>query len=456
MRLTLARLKWVTVIAPILFIGLLELIRRALGDAFISSWAGYLLLGGMLLLGALLFSEAVFRYVEHLQEQLRHQNSELLALHEAGLDISGELELEKVLQRIVDRARQLVGARYGALSVLGVDGEVEYFVTSGITPEERERIGPPPRGHGLLGIVLEEGRSLRLRDLTQHPRSVGFPPNHPPMRSLLAVPIEARGRILGSLYLTEKEGAQEFTEEDERILSRFATQAALAIENARLHRQVLELAISQERARIAREMHDGLAQVLGYVNLKTQAVRTLLGAGQLERVEQELERMEQAAREAYTDLRENILALRTSPDAQRGFLETLRAYVEQWEDQSNIRAELEVHVSEEGLGLPSGADLQLLRIVQEALANVRKHSGASRVRVTLREQDGWLEVSVEDNGVGFDPGSPSRGDFPKFGLSTMRERAESIGGKLEIEAAQGRGTRVVARVPLRSRVTARR
>ncbi len=232
----------------------------------------------------------MFAYIGRLQARLLQQDRELLALHEAGVDISSDLDLEAVLQRIVDRARILVGARYGALSILK-EGKVEHFVTSGIAPEERERIGPPPPGHGLLGIVLEEGKSLRLRDLTRHPKSAGFPPHHPVMRSLLAVPITSHSRVVGNLYLTEKEGATEFSDEDERTLRRFATQAALAIDNARLHSQVWELAITQERTRIAREMHDGLAQVLGYVNLKAQAVGDLLRSGRTERALLELDKM---------------------------------------------------------------------------------------------------------------------------------------------------------------------
>jgi len=160
---------------------------------------------------------------------------------------------------------------------------MEAFVTAGITSEECARIGPLPVGHGLLAVVLEEGQRLRLPDLTQDPRSVGFPPHHPPMRSLLAVPVVSGGRILGNVYVAEKQGVPEFSAEDEDTLIRFATQAALAIDNARLHRRVRDVAISEERDRIAREMHDSLAQVLGYVNTKAQAVQELLKQGQTER-----------------------------------------------------------------------------------------------------------------------------------------------------------------------------
>src|SRR5205823_1762830 len=134
------------------------------------------------------------------------------------------------LQKVVDHATELLGARYGALSVPHPGGGIEAFITCGITPEERALIGPPPVGHGLLSVVLEEGQRLRLPDLTKDPRSIGFPTHHPPMRSLLAVPIGSAGRVLGNLYVAEKIGWPEFASDDEETLVRFATQASLAIE----------------------------------------------------------------------------------------------------------------------------------------------------------------------------------------------------------------------------------
>src|SRR5205823_9344847 len=186
-------------------------------------------------------------------------------------------------------------------------------------------------------------RFMTRPHLTSDPRSQGFPPHHPPMRSLLAVPIVSRGQILGNLYLTEKEGAGEaarFTAADEETLARFATQAAVAIQNARLHRLARDLAIREERTRIAREMHDSLAQVLGYVNTKAQAAQELLRAGQAERASVQLAQLGEAARAAYADVREHILGLRTAVDPEGGFLDALRQYLERWQEQSGVGAEL--------------------------------------------------------------------------------------------------------------------
>ncbi len=444
----LRRLKWLAILAPLVFLGALELVRHVVYPDLFRAWPGYLLLAGIVLLGTLFFAEAVFGVVGRLQDRLGQQNRELLALHDAALAIGGELELEPVLQRVVDQARSLVGARYGALSYLREEGGIAAFLTSGITPEQRARMGPIPEGHGLLGVVLTEGRPLRLADLTRDPRSVGFPPHHPPMHSLLAVPIRPHGRVLGNLYLTEKEAAPEFDADEEETLTRFATLAALAIENARLHHQVRALAITQEREWIAREMHDSLAQVLGYVNTKAQAAQALLRNGQDDRAAEQIGQLAEAARAAYAEVREGILGLRTSLGGERGFLGTLRDYLERWQVQSGVAVELDGPPDRaEPLPLAPQAEVQLLRIVQEALANIRKHAGATRARIRLGEDDGWIEAVIEDDGAGFAPEELGRTAFPRFGLATMRERAEAAGGTFAVSSAPGQGTRLEIRVP---------
>ena len=446
--MTLQRLKWLSILAPVLFIVVVELARAVIFRDLLSGWPGYLLLGGIILIGVLFFSEAIFNVIDRTQERLEQTNRELLALHEAGLDITGDLRLDRVLQRVVDEARVLVGARYGALSYLDEHGRLEEFLTSGIDAEEREALGPLPTGHGLLGNVLRDGESIRLHDLTEHPESHGFPPDHPPMRSLLAVPIAAHGVVLGNLYLTEKEGAAEFDRTDEETLARFATQAALAIENARLHRQARELAVVEERERIAREIHDSVAQVLGYVNTKAQAAEALLDAGEVERATAQVGQLGKAAREAYADVREHILGLRATGDADRPFVETLRLYLESWQAQSGVQVTL---VTEpEGsfdVSLPETGELQLLRIIQEALANVRKHAGAIRATVALKLGKGWVEARISDDGQGFDPVASARSATPRFGLTTMRERAEAVGGILTVETSTGEGTTVTVQLP---------
>ncbi len=261
--MTLSRLKWITILAPLVFLGVLDLIRWRIAPDLFSSWPGYVLMGGVALLAVLSFSQTIFSVIERLQRRLHMQNHELLALHDATLSIERRLDLNAVLQGVVDEARALFDARYGALMYLRDDGTKEAFITSGITPEERRLIGPDPEGHGVLGVVLHEGDSLRLRRIEDHPQSVGFPAHHPRMTALLAVPIRSQAGVLGNLYIADGDEDYHFDQSDEDTLNRFASVAAVAIENARLHRQVQALAITEERERIAREMHDSLAQVWG-------------------------------------------------------------------------------------------------------------------------------------------------------------------------------------------------
>jgi signal transduction histidine kinase len=160
----------------------------------------------------------------------------LRALVEAGVALTAELSLDAVLQRLVEAAAELTGARYAALGVIDPSGAgLERFLTTGIDDETRAAIGDLPRGRGILGVLIHEAVPLRLHDLGEDPRSVGFPPNHPSMRTFLGVPIHLREVAYGNLYLTEKEGGQDFTDEDEELLSLLASQAAVAIENARLY-----------------------------------------------------------------------------------------------------------------------------------------------------------------------------------------------------------------------------
>src|SRR5438552_7888739 len=160
----------------------------------------------------------------------------LRALFEAGLAVSSELSLEALLHRLVEAAAELTGARYAALGVIDASGsELEQFLTHGVNADTRAEIGAVPRGRGILGVLIRDATPLRLHDLAEDPRSVGFPPGHPPMKGFLGVPILLRGVAYGNLYLTEKQGGEDFTEEDEELVTLLAGQAAIAIENARLY-----------------------------------------------------------------------------------------------------------------------------------------------------------------------------------------------------------------------------
>lgn len=174
-------------------------------------------------------------------EAQRHAG-QLRALHEAGRTLASDLRLESILRTLIETAQGLTDAHYGALAVLGAEGNLAHFYTVGLAEAERERIGEPPRGRGLLGVILSAGVPTRVDDLTRDPRAAGFPLHHPVMKSLLGVPVAARGKVIGGLYLTDKANDQPFTQEDEDLVGRLAADAAITIENARLFENVQRMA----------------------------------------------------------------------------------------------------------------------------------------------------------------------------------------------------------------------
>jgi signal transduction histidine kinase len=440
----LRRLKWLTVLAAAGFVIAVDLIRHQLSP-YMQSWQGRLVLDAVIFTGALFVFAIVFTLIERMQARLERQNRELRALNVATQDVHADLALDKVLQRVVDQAATLLDAEYGALSVISDHQRIESFITTGVSGELRARIGPPPVGHGLLGVVLHEGQRLRISDLMADLRAHGFPPHHPPMRSLLAVPVVCKGPFRGNLYLAEKQDGAEFSEEDEETLVRFAITAAVAIDNAYLHQRLNTLAVAEERLRIAHEMHDGLAQVLAYVNTKAQAVKEYLRTDRPEEASKHLDQLAAAAREVYGDVRDSIIGLRNAAVSDRSLGDALHDYARTWEVQHGIP--VKVHV-DRSIRLSDNAELQLQRIVQEALINVRKHAQAKQVEVSLKLEETRIVAVVADDGLGFNPEELGRAEFPRFGLSTMRERGESIGGTVRLDSSPGQGTRLTVEVPV--------
>jgi signal transduction histidine kinase len=443
--MTLTRLKWTSIGAALGFIALLDLVRRQL-EPFFPSWQGEALMGAAVFLGCLFFFGALFMVLDRQQGKLERRTRELMALNAAMSDVYGELALDAVLQKVVDQACQLIDARYGALSVVDGTGRIESFVTSGISAEVRQRIGEPPIGRGLLGVPLREGQKLCMKDIAQDPRSVGFPASHPVMHSLLAVPIVCKGPFRGNLYLSERSDGTDFTKEDEESLGRFAIAAAIAIDSAYLHEQLQSLAVAEERLRISHDIHDGVAQVLAYLNTKTQAIKELLAGGRFDDASAQLEKLAATAREEYAQMREALIGLRAAAVPGRTLADILHEYSDRWQDAHAIECRLRI------LRLPSlqpQTELQVLRIIQEALANVRKHSHARSAEVTIEAAGSTLRIAIEDDGAGFNPADLGRSEFPRFGLATMRERAESLGGKLRLDSTPGKGTWVSIEIPLK-------
>jgi signal transduction histidine kinase len=370
---------------------------------------------------------------------------ELAALDTATRGIAGVLDLDRVLQLITDRVRELAHAQYAALGIVDQEGGFERFITSGISRTEREKIGPPPHGHGLLGVIVAAGHPMRVHDIATDNRRYGFPANHPPMHSLLGVPIGAKGRSIGRLYLTNKLPSGDFTTDDERLVEMFALHAGIAIENARLHDQVQRLAIVEERERIGRDLHDGIIQSIYAVGLSLEDVPDLM-ADEPEVARARVERAIDSLDQSIRDIRNFIFGLRPELLEQAGLVGGLAALADEFRVNSMVDVDLRTYGVEEGDLSPEETG-ELLSIAREALSNVARHSKATQGIVSVEAHDGAIRLTVSDNGVGFDPDRP-RGPAHQ-GLINMRARAVAVGGDLVLESAPGGGTRIIVEVARR-------
>lgn len=370
----------------------------------------------------------------------------LAALDVASRAIAGVLSLDRVLQLIVDTVRELSDASYAALGLFDERGAMERFITSGMTVADRDLVGPPPRGRGLLGALLHDSGSIRIPDVRADHRSVGFPPHHPEMRSFLGVSVQVKGVPVGNLYLTDKHGAEEFTAGDQELVEMFARHAGVAIENARLHERVQRLAIVEERERIGRDLHDGIIQRLYAVGLSLEDVPDLMDESPPEasaRVDRAIESLNFAIR----DIRNFIFGLRPELLEDADLATALAGLAEEFRLNTMIDIEL---VVAEGVAedLASDDRLQLLQIAREALSNIARHADASRAAMRVQaESDGSLVVEIADNGRGFDP-QFVRGPSHQ-GLANIRGRATALGGAVAIESGPGAGTRIIVTLPPR-------
>ena len=266
----------------------------------------------------------------------------------------------------------------------------------------------------------------------------------PSVEESLTIAIRGSEGSFGDMWLGRYED-EEFDEGDRRFLATLAEIASIAIANARLFERERQTAIVEERERIAREMHDGMAQVLGVTHLRLRAMEATHEVRELPDLHTEVSDLADLCLEAYSDVRESILGLHEASRVDRALTESLRAYVEKYSKQSGIPTSLDIDPAREVV-LPTRQQVQVLRVVQEALTNVRKHSGATSAVVTVRDVGEESHVVISDDGHGFDVSTLPAGR-EGFGLHSMRERMELLGGTLTIDSEPGRGTRVVARVP---------
>ena len=361
----------------------------------------------------------------------------LRELSDAVLAVAAQRSVDEVLQGLVDRARELAGARYAALGVPDGDGGFSRFLVAGMSEKLIARLGPLPRTHGMLGAMLESPGSHRTDDIRADPRFRGWWPRaHPQMRSFLGVPIVAAEGVIGAFYLTQKEGADVFDDADQELIELLAAHAAIAITNARLYERSRELSMLSERNRLALELHDVVSQKLFGLVLTAESAATLFDRDS-DAARAQVQRLQGLAQEALDELRSLVLELR-APDLERdGLCGALRKHVELQERLYGIPIELEMD-REVTMG---DADREVLRIAQEALHNAVRHAGAARIAVRIAP--GLLEVA--DDGSGFDPADPELRSR-HLGLTSMEERARRLGGRLTIDSGSS-GTTVRVEVP---------
>jgi signal transduction histidine kinase len=367
---------------------------------------------------------------------MSNQDPAFRALSDAVLQIASTLELEPVLQKLVDAARELAGARYAALGVPDGMGGFSRFITSGLTDDEITAIGPLPRTHGLLGAMLTSPASFRTDDIRRDPRFEWWPANHPVMRSFLGVPIVAHGEVLGAFYLTEKQDAARFDDADQALIEVFAAHAAIAITNAGLFERSRELTVVEERNRLARDLHDSIVQTLFSLSLRAEAAANVSDTDPT-RASAELGRVRELAADALAQLRSIVFELRPADLAAEGLVETIAKHAEVL---GRVHGQRIVLVPEGSGRPPPDVELALFRIVQEAVSNAIRHAEAATITITLDLGD-RPSVVVADDGIGFDTSARQIRER-HLGITSMEERAEAIGATLKIDSAPGLGTTV--------------
>ena len=439
---------WLATVAATAFVVAISGASTVLSPLGISSLAETAIVGAVAFVCAGAFSWFMISMLNATNARLNRQNRELTSLHDASVAINLNPEVETVLQRVADSARAVTRSRYAALMVTGEGAPGGRFITSGLSAEKIARIGAQPTGRGLLGLALKDHRPVVVEDIQAHPASVGFPKHHPPIKRLLIVPISIGENIYGQIYVADRLDGELFDDEDRLIAERFSTVAALAIKNAGQLAQIEALAIAAERNRVAREMHDDIAQTLGFINTKSQAAAEVLNAGDARYARQSLLEIGKAARSAFLDVREQISTLRET-DLDGGVANAIESTARAWSAQSKVP--VTVTLVTPIPTIPQAAGLQILRIVQEALINVRKHANASEVTITFnRVSQNALTIDIDDNGRGFDANIMSVDELPRFGVSIMRERARSFGGTVELCSSEQHGTRVRIHVPVKT------
>jgi signal transduction histidine kinase len=363
----------------------------------------------------------------------------IAGLVEGAASVAGQVELAGILRSTVEFAKEITGAQFAALGVVGEHGGLIEFITVGLDDEEAHAIGAPPRGAGMLGVITTMGKTIRVDDLTAHPDASGFPAAHPHMGSFLGVPVKVGETIFGNLYLTDKPGG--FTEEDEILIEFLAVTAGSAVSTLRLQDRLRRAALLEDRERIARDMHDSIIQDLFAVGLHLQAASSRVTTdpdGVRQKIDASIDQLDNS----IAALRRYIFDLRPPVWARPNLRESLADLVGQLSAPYTASVSLEVSCAPDLV--PRHLADELVATVKEALSNALRHSQGNSIEVRVGCGATQAVMTVEDDGVGFDPSGPGKG----LGLSNMANRVAAIGGSFRVDTTDGKGTVVRATFPL--------
>jgi signal transduction histidine kinase len=366
--------------------------------------------------------------------------SQLRQLLDAVMSVASDLDLETTLSRITEAAVRLADATYGALGVLDESRtHLARFLTVGIDPETHRRIGEFPTRQGILGTLITDPQPLRLADLRDHPDSLGFPANHPQMTSFLGVPVMVSGEAYGNLYLCDKADGGAFTKVDEDLITTLAAAAGVAIDNARLHARVAELALLEDRDRIARDLHDTVIQRIFAVGMSLQgAVGMTSDPALLTRIDTAVDELDETVREIRAAIFELHEARLPGASVRQGVLSLARECERMLGFEPTVRFSGAVDTRVDG----ELAD-DLLAVIRESLTNTAKHAAATSVDVSIVCDTEELSLVVEDDGIG----SVDR-TTGGLGIANMEARARRLGGSCSIESILPTGVRLRWTVPL--------
>jgi signal transduction histidine kinase len=429
------RLRWLSVLIPVTVVALIELLSDSLLDPVLPFPMDTILVTLAVLVAAVILSGLAFREIDRLTRELAAQNAQLAArsatargLEEVAIDVAAGGTLQPTLARVASRARELLRAEVMVLEPSGADPPFAAIVlpAGSLEPSTTTRFGSASADAGPEADLIAAGFGSRL-----------------------VTPLRLGGENVGYLAIAHRD-ARVYDVDEVETITALASLAVVAIRNDQVREHMRALAAQSERERIAREMHDGLAQVLAYVSTKAAAAAELLGASRTADAAAQMDDLGRVARSTYVDVREAILGLTTPIGDDGGIVRAISTYADRFAGVAKVVVTVESSDAARTAEIAAPVQAQAFRIVQEALTNVRKHAEAARVWIRIDVTGGDLRIAVRDDGRGLAAADASTTDWPRYGLTMMAARAREVGGSVHVTSASEGGTRVEIVLPVGS------